>query len=176
MQIINDNNFVQLNKYYDLYNNMDRRQLENVVVRNMILKDKRFDSIRRQQPEDLYNRLRNGKRRVKEEDKKIRINMVRKLCIVNNEKEITIFLKGIAPLLRHKKRSILLMGGNYEKVNMETEKAIVSYMSTMPKKSAQTEETSPTIVSVSPPHSFKKPTKTSIPSDSTHITIGSESM
>ena len=25
MQIINDNNFVQLNKYYDLYNNMDRR-------------------------------------------------------------------------------------------------------------------------------------------------------
>ena len=39
MQIINDKNFVQLNKYYDLYNNMDRRQLENVVVRNMILKD-----------------------------------------------------------------------------------------------------------------------------------------
>ena len=32
MQIINDNNFVQLNKYYDLYNRMDTRQLENVVV------------------------------------------------------------------------------------------------------------------------------------------------
>ena len=46
MKIINDNNFVQLNKYYDLYNNMDRRQLENDVIRNMILKDKRFDSIR----------------------------------------------------------------------------------------------------------------------------------
>ena len=42
MQIINDNNFVQLNKYYSMYNNMDRRQLENVVVRNMILKDKAF--------------------------------------------------------------------------------------------------------------------------------------
>ena len=41
MQIINDNNFLQLNKYYDLYNNMNRRQLENVVVRNMILKDKK---------------------------------------------------------------------------------------------------------------------------------------
>ena len=40
MQIINENNFVQFNKYYDLYNNMDRRKLENVVVRNMILKDK----------------------------------------------------------------------------------------------------------------------------------------
>ena len=46
MKIINYNNFVQLNKYYDFYNNMDRRQLENVVVRNMILKDKRFDTIK----------------------------------------------------------------------------------------------------------------------------------
>ena len=25
MKIINDNNFVQLNKYYSMYNNMDRR-------------------------------------------------------------------------------------------------------------------------------------------------------
>ena len=46
MQIVNHNNFVRLNKYYDFYNNMDRRQLENVVVRNMILKDKRFDTIK----------------------------------------------------------------------------------------------------------------------------------
>ena len=57
MKIINDNNFVQLNKYYNFYNNMDKRQLEDVVVRNMILKDKRFDSIRGQIPEDLYNRV-----------------------------------------------------------------------------------------------------------------------
>ena len=85
MQIINDNNFVQLNKYYDLYNNMDRRQLENVVVRNMILKDKRFDSISGQIPKDLYNILLNRKSRVVEEDKKIRLNMVRKLCSLNNE-------------------------------------------------------------------------------------------
>ena len=46
-----------MNKYYDFYNNMDRRQLENVVVRTMILKDKRFDSIRGQIPEDLYNNM-----------------------------------------------------------------------------------------------------------------------
>ena len=43
-------------------------------------------------------------------------------------------------MLRHKKRSILLIGGNYEEVNMETKKAIVSHMSTMPKKSAQLEK------------------------------------
>ena len=68
MKIINDNNFVQSNKQYDLYNNMDRRQLENIVVRNMILKDKRFDSIKGKILEDLYNRLLNRKRRVIEED------------------------------------------------------------------------------------------------------------
>ena len=72
---------------------MDRRQLENIVVRNMILKDKRFDSIRGQIPENLYNRLRNRKSRVVEEDKQIRMNMVRKLCFVNNEEEITEILK-----------------------------------------------------------------------------------
>ena len=43
-----------------------------------------------------------------------------------------------------------------------------------PEKSVQIEETSPTIVS--PPHSFEKPTETRVPSDSPHITIGSESM
>ena len=93
---------------------MDRRQLENIVVRNMILKDKRFDSIEGQIPKEMYNRLLNRKSRVVEEDKQIRMNMVRKLCSINNEEDIKEILKGIAPLLRHKKRSILLMGGNYE--------------------------------------------------------------
>ena len=155
---------------------MDRRQLENVLVRNMILKDKRFDSIKGQIHEDLYNRLRNRKSRVTEEKK--RMNMVKKLCIVNSEEEINEILKGMAPLLRNKKRSILLMGGNYEEVNMETQKAIVTYMCTMPneiEKSAQKEETSPNVV-VGSSHNYEKPTKTSIPSDSPHIAIGTESM
>lgn len=52
----------------------------------MILKDKRFVIIRGKLLEDLYNRLLNIKSRVIEEDKKIRINMVKKLCTVNNEK------------------------------------------------------------------------------------------
>ena len=59
MQIINDNNFVQLNKYYELYSSMDKRQLENVVVRNMILNNKRFDNIIGKIPRDMYNRLMN---------------------------------------------------------------------------------------------------------------------
>ena len=77
------------------------------------------------------------------------------------------------------------MRGNYKEVNVETQKVIVTCMSTMPKESvlpekaspmpkeskesAQTKETSPT--EVSSPHSF-----TPVPSDSPHITISSESM
>ena len=99
----------------------------------MILKDKRFDSIKGKILEDLYNRLMNRKNRVVEEEKKIRINMVKKICIVNSDEDVEEILKGIEPLLRNKKRSILLMGGNYEEVNMETKKAIVTYMSTFPK-------------------------------------------
>ena len=52
--------------------------------------------------------------------------MVRKLCIVNSEEDIKEIWKGIAPLLRHKKRSILIMGGNYEEVNKETQEAKTS--------------------------------------------------
>ena len=48
------------------------------------------------------------------------MNMVRNLCSVNNEEDIKEMLKGMEPLLRHKKISILLMGGNYEEVNKET--------------------------------------------------------
>ena len=69
VKITNDNNFVQLNKYYSMYNNMDRRQLENVVFRNLILKDKKFDTIKGQILEDLYNRPMNRKNRVVEEEK-----------------------------------------------------------------------------------------------------------
>ena len=63
-----------------MYNNKDRRQLENVVVRNVILKDKCFDTIKGQIPEDLYNRLMNRKSRIVEKEKNNRVNMVKKLC------------------------------------------------------------------------------------------------
>ena len=54
----------------------------------MILKYKRFDSIKGKIPKDLYNRLLNRKIKVIEEDKQIRMNMVRKLCFLYNEEDI----------------------------------------------------------------------------------------
>ena len=76
----------------------------------MILKDKNFDTIKGQILEDLYNRLINRKSRVVEEEKKIRVDIIRKLCIINNDEDLDTILKGIEPLLRNKKREILIMG------------------------------------------------------------------
>ena len=89
------------------------------------------------------------------------------------------------------------MDGNYEEVKMETEKAIIAYMTSMPKKSVQTKETSPA-VSAQPKQATKvemsmkiggaSPTMVVSPSYSFHqqilvssdsqpqVTIGSESM
>lgn len=45
VQIIENKDFVQLKKYYHLYNNMDIMQLEKVAVRHMILEKKIFEDI-----------------------------------------------------------------------------------------------------------------------------------
>ena len=100
----------------------------------MILKDKRIDSIKSKIPENLCNRLINRKNRVVEKEKKIRINMIKKLCIVNSDEDLEAILNGIEPLWRNKKRSNLLMIGHYEEVNMETEKAIVTCTFALPKE------------------------------------------
>ena len=116
---------------------MDRRKIENALIRNAILRDKRFDRIHNKIPKDLYNRLINRKRRVVEEDLNMRISSINKLCDVGSKEEPKTILKGIEPLLRNKRRAILLMESNYEEVRQETEEAIVKYMSLVPKVSVQ---------------------------------------
>ena len=110
MQIINDNNFVQLNKYYDFYNNMDRRQLENAILRNIILGNKKFENIQNKIAKDIYNRLINRKKRVLEEDLTMRITMVNKLCKVDSKEDLDNILKGIKPFLRNKRRVVFSDG------------------------------------------------------------------
>ena len=80
--------------------------------------------------------------------------MIKKLCEVDTNDDTNNILKGIEPLLRNKRREILLMGGNYEEVNKEYKQAIVSCMTSMPKttkESAQSEEESPMYVEASTP-------------------------
>ena len=72
------------------------------------------------------------------------------------------------------------MGGNYEEVNAETEKAIISYMSSLPKvtqESTQLGGESPTIVAESPTQIFEHRFEEQDFDDSPpHISIDNESM
>ena len=100
---------------------------------NIILENKRFEDVQRHILEDFYNRLIKKRRRVIGEDKKIRENMIKKLCKVNNDEDLQDILNGIEPLLQNKRRHILLMGENYEEVNNETKELIVKYITFVPK-------------------------------------------
>ena len=100
---------------------MNKRKLENAIFRNMILRNKKHEHIQKKIPKDLYNSMLNRKRRVIDEDHKIRKNMTRKLCKVNIDDDIISMMNGINPLLRNKRRAFLLMGGNYEEVIKEIE-------------------------------------------------------
>ena len=61
--------------------------------------------------------------------------MINKLCKVDSKEDLDINLKGIEPLLRNKRRVVLLMGGNYEDVKKEMEEKIVNYMTIVSKVS-----------------------------------------
>ena len=97
MKIINDDNFVQLNKYYSMYSNMDRRKLENAIIRNIFLKKKKFENIQNKNPKVLYNRLINRKERVLEEDMNMRIKTINKLCDVGSKEKLDRVLKVLSP-------------------------------------------------------------------------------
>ena len=46
--------------------------------------------------------------------------MIKKLCEVKSDENMQDIIQGIEPLVRNKRRDIILMGGNYEEVNKET--------------------------------------------------------
>ena len=57
-----------------------------------------FDHIKNKISEDLYNRLLKRKRKVVEEDKKIRIHLIKKLCKVSTNDDTTCIFQGVEPL------------------------------------------------------------------------------
>lgn len=95
----------------------------------MILSDKKFDTIQGKIPGDLYKKLVNRKKRASEEDISIREELVRKLCVVRDEVHFNQIMKDLSTHLRTKKRTIQIMGGRYEEINAEIEKAIIKVMS-----------------------------------------------
>ena len=60
------------------------------------------------------------KKRIIEEEKNIRENIVEKLCEVENDDHLRRIMKIIKPLLRNKRRAIQIMGENYDEFNKDT--------------------------------------------------------
>ena len=58
--------------------------------------------------------------------------MIQKLCELKSSKHLESIMKGIEPLLRHKRREILIMGDNYEDVNEERKEIVVKFMTSTP--------------------------------------------
>lgn len=180
VQIIDSDNFVQLNKYYILYSNMDKLQLENVVVRNIILRRKIFEDIQKNTPQDLYNRLLDRRRRVVDEDKRIRENIIKKFYEINNDEDMRRIMKGIEPLLRDKIRVVILMGGNNEEVNKETQESIVKFMTFVPSVAEKSMKLGG-VIPITVEHSTLKKKKmdvkdTKMPDISLQISIGTKTM
>lgn len=126
--IINEGDFTKLNEYYDMYENFEKLNLENVVVRHMILADNKFHDIKGKIPNGLYEKLVNRKKRAIDEDNGIRERYVRKLCEIKDEEHFKEIMKNLSTHLRKKRRNILIMGGNYEDIYREVEQAIVKVM------------------------------------------------
>lgn len=61
--IINEGNIFELNKYYHLYIGIDRLELENAIIRYMILSSKNFEDVKDEIPKDPYERLLNRRKK-----------------------------------------------------------------------------------------------------------------
>lgn len=77
--------------------------------------------------------------------------MIHKLCEVNNDEHLESIVKGIEHLLRNKRRTILIMRGNYEEVNKEIEKAIVKFTTSTPSQEQGATTTTTTLMIESTP-------------------------
>lgn len=89
-----------------------------------------------------------------EDDTQLRETTINKLYDVDSKEDMDKILKGIEALPRNKIREIILMGGNYEDVRMETKEAIVKHMSSLPlvsKESAHPQQDNPTYVEANTP-------------------------
>lgn len=176
--IINEGDFTEMKKNYESYNFSEKLNLENVVIRHIILADKNFDSIQGKIPNELFEKLVNRKKRAVEEDKSIRENYVRKLCEIKDEENFKEIMKNLNTHLRMKRRTILIMGGNYEEINKEKEEVVVKVMTSSPNKHTSVsdqvlEARDHKIPSPSPPPSINIEDET-MNVEGTNITLDSE--
>ena len=103
-----------MNKFYDLYNNFEKDQIDISTVRFIIENDLSLKDIEGVVKKKVYERLINKKTHVREEDLELHKSMLRTICKTDDEGEIKRLLNNLTPYLRNKLRPFLFMvGENY---------------------------------------------------------------
>lgn len=81
--------------------------------------------------------------------------MINKQGDADSKEDSNKILKGNEPLLRKKRREIILMGENYEDVMKERKEVIVQFMNSVPKLSAQSKPNRQVYMEVHTPSSVE---------------------
>lgn len=97
--IANDGNFIQMNKFYDLYNDFEKLQIDISTIRYMIRNNVKFDEIKGLVNRKVYDRLTTKKATTKEEDLELQKSMIKISCNTEDEEELKKLLSNLAPYL-----------------------------------------------------------------------------
>ena len=86
--IANEENFVQKNKFYYLYNDIEKEKIDISTVRYMILNNLKLEDIEGIVNQKVYDRLIAKKALVYEDDMELQKSMLRTMCKIDDEEEI----------------------------------------------------------------------------------------
>lgn len=120
IDIANEGNFVQMNKFYDLYINFEKDLIDISTMRYIVSNNLKLKDLERIINQKLYERLIEKKAPTREEDLELWNSMIRNICKTDDEDEIKRLLNNLAPYLRNKFRPILFMIGEKDKLRSET--------------------------------------------------------
>ena len=88
-----------MSKLYDLYNDMEKEQIDISTMRYMILNNLKLERIKGMMNQKIYDRLLAKKALVHEEDMELLKSLLRTMCKINDEDEIKKLMKKLATYL-----------------------------------------------------------------------------
>lgn len=148
-----EGNFVQMNKFYDLYNFFEKDHIDISTMRYIIENNMKLKDIEGLVNQKVYERLVEKKALAREEDLELQKSILRTICNLRticktgDEEEIKRLLNNLAPYLRNKVRPFLFMVGEKDKLRSETVAAISQMLTESKETSPPTPRTSEVSVS-----------------------------
>lgn len=136
-----------MNKFYYLYNNSEKDQIDISIRRYIIANNLKLKDIEGTVNHKVYEKLIKKKDLAREEDLELQKSMIRKICKTDDEEEFKRLLNNLALYLRNKVRPFLFMVGEKDKLRSETMVAISQIMVESKATSSPTPRTSEVLVS-----------------------------